>query len=449
MSTKSVSRWLLENLMSGGVQQAEVFMQEGSTLQLEVREGKLESISQAQMAGVGIRSIVNQKLSFVHTSDFSKDVLKQTIKKAISLAEQASPSEFNKLPAESPRKMVMEIFDPEITSISIKRKVELLREMEAAALKHDPSVRRSEHVGYSETSGTVGVFNTNGLSYSYDASSCHLGVSVVAERDGRMETGYEERTSCRFKRLPSPEELGKEAARRAVLLLGSRPVSSQKVPVVFDPQVGFTVLAALAQALRGDNVNRRMSYLGDRVGDKIASELVTIRDNGRLPQGPSSRPIDSEGVSTSDLVLVEKGVLKDFLYDYSSALRAGKKPSGNAVRGSYRDLPQVGFSNYYMEKGSSKPQDIIKDTANGLYVTKLAGWWLGLNPASSDFSSAASGLWIKNGEFSQPVSGVTIASTVLDMLAAIDAVADDLVFKGGISCPTFRVKEMALSGPDA
>ena len=447
MSRKSLSKWLLEQLIAAGAQQAEVFMEEGSTLDLDVREGKLEKISQAQTAAVGIRTIVNQKLSFVYTSDFAKDALMQTVKKAIALAEQASPSEYNKLPTEKPRKIVMEIFDTEMRSVSIKRKVELLREMEAAALKYDPTVKRSESVGYSEVSGTVGVSNTNGLSYSYDASSCHLGASVVAERDGKMETGYEEWTSCYLKRLPSPVELGKEAARRAVVLLGSKSVSSQKVPVVFDPQVGFTLLAALSQALRGDNVNKKMSYLAERLGEKIASELVTIRDNGRLPQGPASRPIDAEGVSTSDLALIEKGVLKSFIYDYSSALRAGKKPAGNAVRGSYKDLPQVGFSNYYMEKGSLKPQDIIKDTANGLYVTKLAGWWLGINPVAPDFSSAASGLWIKSGQFAQPVSGVTIASTVLDMLAGIDAVADDLVFKDAVRCPTFRVKEMSLSGP--
>ena len=449
MSRKSLSKWLLEQLIAAGARQAEVFMEEGSTLDLDVREGKLEKISQAQTAAVGIRTIVNQKLSFVYTSDFAKDALMQTVKKAVALAEQASPSEYNKLPTEKPRKIVMEIFDTEMRSVSIKRKVELLREMEAAALKYDPTVKRSESVGYSEVSGTVGVSNTNGLSYSYDASSCHLGASVVAERDGKMETGYEEWTSCYLKRLPSPVELGKEAARRAVVLLGSKPVSSQKVPVVFDPQVGFTLLAALSQALRGDNVNKKMSYLAERLGEKIASELVTIRDNGRLPQGPASRPIDAEGVSTSDLALIEKGVLKSFIYDYSSALRAGKKPAGNAVRGSYKDLPQVGFSNYYMEKGSLKPQDIIKDTANGLYVTKLAGWWLGINPIAPDFSSAASGLWIKNGQFAQPVSGVTIASTVLDMLAGIDAIADDLVFKDAVRCPTFRVKEMALSGPSA
>lgn len=319
--------------------------------------------------------------------------------------------------------------------------------METAALKSDPLVKRCEDVSYDEVIGTVGVSNSNGLSYSYDASSCHMSVVAVAEKNGRMETGYDDWTSCYFNRLPSPVNLGKEAARRALSLLGSKPVKTQKVPVVFDPEVGFALLAALGQALRGDNVNKKMSYLGDRMGDKIASELVTIRDNGRLPLGPSSRPVDSEGVSTSDLALLEKGELKNFVYDFSSALRAGKKPTGNAVRGSYRELPQVGFSNYYMEKGSQKPADILKGVANGLYVTKLSGWWLGINPTAPDFSSAASGLWIKNGEFAQPVSGVTIASTVLDMLLGIDAVGDDLVFKGGISCPTYRVREMALSGP--
>jgi len=446
MSNKNISKWLLEKLVAAGAEEAEVYTEEGSTLQLELREGKLERISQAQTAGVGIRTIVNRKLSFVHTSDFGKEALAQTVAKAVALAEQASPSEFNKLPIEKPRKIVMEIFDPGLRSIPIKRKVELLKEMETAALKFDPSIRRCEGVSYNEVSGTQGVSNSNGLSYSYDSSSCYLGVVAIAEREGRMETGYDEWTSCYFKRLPSPESLGKEAGRRAVSLLGSKPVKTQKVPVVFDSEVGYALLGALGQALRGDNVNKKMSYLGDRIGQKVASGLVTIRDNGRLSLGPESKPVDSEGVSTTDLALIEKGELKNFVYDYSSALRAGKKPTGNAVRGSYRELPQVGFSNYYMEKGNLKPADIIKSTGTGFYVTKLSGWWLGINPTAPDFSSAASGLWIRNGELAQPVSGVTIASTVLDMLLGIDAIADNLVFKGGVSCPTFRVKEMALSG---
>jgi PmbA protein len=343
----------------------------------------------------------------------------------------------------------MDIADSRIKSIRIKKKIELLKEMEASALAFDPAVKRTEGTWYSEFLGTVEVANTKDLSYSYDRSSCSVDVSAVAEKSGQMETGYAHWSSTHFERLPSPEELGKKAAGRAVVLLDAKPVGSQKVPVVFDPLAGFTLLACLGQALRGDNVNKGMSYLGEKKDEKIGSELVTIHDNGRLSGGPASRPVDAEGVATSDVVLVEKGILKNFLYDYSSAIRAGQKPQGNAVRDGYRGLPGVGVSNYYMDKGPLKPEDIIKDTQNGLFVMKLSGWWVGMNPTAPDYSSAATGRWIRNGKFAEPVSGISIASTILDMLAGIDAVADDLVFSDAVRCPTFRVREMSVSGPGA
>ncbi|KPJ60662.1 MAG: hypothetical protein AMJ46_05210 [Latescibacteria bacterium DG_63] len=449
MARQGLSKWLLEELLSAGAEEAEVYMEGGSRLGLEVLGGKLERVSQAETSGVGIRTIVGGKLSFVYTSDFSKGSLSQVIEKAVSLANQASPDQYNTLPAEKPRKVVMDIADSELKSIRLKRKAELLMEMEASALAYDPSVKRTEGAWYSEFVGKVEVANTKGLSYSYDRSSCGMEIGAVAEKNREMETGSAQWTSTHFKRLPSPEKLGRKAASRAVVLLGAKPVGSQKVPVVFDPHAGFTLLACLGQALRGDNVNKGMSYLGERMGEKIGSELVTLHDNGRLSGGSASRPVDAEGVATSDVVLVEKGILKSFLYDYSSALRAGQEPQGNAVRDSYRGLPGVGISNYYMDKGNLKSEDIVRDTGNGLFVMKLSGWWVGMNPTSPDYSSAATGRWIRNGELAEPVSGISIASTVLDMLAGIDAVADDLVFSDAVRCPTFRVKEMSLSGPGA
>jgi PmbA protein len=444
-----LSKWLLEKLVKAGADEAEVYMEGGSRLGLEVVEGKLERVSQAETNGVGIRTIVDGKLSFVYTSDFSKRSLGQIVEKAVALANQASPDKHNTLPSEKPRKVVMDIADSGLKSIRLRRKIELLKEMEASVLAFDPAVKRTEGTWYSEFLGTVEVANTKDLSYSYDRSSCNVDVGAIAEKSGEMETGYAHWTSTHFERLPSPKELGGKAASRAVVLLGAKPVGSQKVPVVFDPLAGFTLLACVGQALRGDNVNKGMSYLGERTGEKIGSELVTLHDNGRLHGGPASRPVDAEGVATSDVVLVENGVLKGFLYDYSSAIRAGQTPQGNAVRDSYRGLPGVGVSNYYMDKGTLKSEDIIKNTENGLFVMKLSGWWVGMNPTSPDYSSAATGRWIRNGKLAEPVSGISIASTVLEMLAGIDAVADDLVFSDAVRCPTFRVGEMSVSGPGA
>ncbi|UCF78310.1 MAG: TldD/PmbA family protein [Candidatus Eiseniibacteriota bacterium] len=447
MASQGLTKWLLEELEKAGAHEAEVYMQGGSRLELEVVEGKLERVSQADTNGVGIRTIVDGKLSFVYTSDFGRDALGRVVERAVALAGQASADQYNTLPDEKPRKVVMDVFDSGIKSIRLKRKAELLKEMEASALAYDPAVKRIEGAWYSEFLGTVEVANTKGLSYSYDRSSCNMGVGAVAEKNGEMETGHASWTSTHFKRLLSPKELGEIAASRAVVLLGAKPVGTQKAPVVFDPDAGFTLLACLGQALRGDNVNKGMSYLGGRKEEKIGSELVTLRDNGRLQGGPASRPVDAEGVATSNLVLIEKGVLKNFLYDYSSAIRAGASPTGNAVRDGYRGLPGVGLSNYYMDKGTVKPEQIVKNTQNGFFVMKLSGWWVGMNPASPDYSSAATGRWIRNGELAEPVSGVSIASTVPDMLAGVDAVANDLVFSDSVRCPTFRVREMSISGP--
>ncbi|MFH0777675.1 MAG: TldD/PmbA family protein, partial [Candidatus Eisenbacteria bacterium] len=396
--------------------------------------------------GAGIRTIVDKKLSFVYTSDFRRDALARLVERAIALAHEASPDEFNKLPSEKPRKVVMEIFDSELRSISLKRKIALIRDIEAAALAHDALIKRSDGAQYNEFYGTTEIANSHGLLYSFDSSNCTASVGAVAEKDGKMEAGYAQWSSPYFKRLPPPPVLGRKAAHEAVRLLGAKPVPTQKAPVVFDPELGFALLAALGQALNGEEVNKGTSYMADKIGQRIGSDLVTIHDNGRLAQGSVSRPVDAEGVSTSDLVLVEKGILKSFIYDYRSALKAGKKPTGNAVRGGYSNLPGVGFSNHYMEKGASKSEDIIKSTQSGFYATRLSGWWLGLSPANPEFSSAASGLWIRNGELAEPVSGVTIGSTIPDMLAGIDALGDDLVFSGATRCPTFRVREMSISG---
>ncbi len=446
MARSGLSEWLLERLSDSGAQEAEVFAVEGTTLELRVREGKLERISQAQTGGMGIRTIVNRKLSFVYTSDFGRSSLNGVVEKAVALAQQATPDEFNQLPGEKPKRVVMDIFDPELRSIPTKRKTEYLKEMEAAALAHDPAVKKVDGASYFEYWGRVEVANTHGLSFGYDASTCGVGVEVVAEKNGEMETGYAGWNTRHYRKIPSPAALGKEAAGKAVALLGARPVASQRVPVVFSPDAGFALLAALSAALQGDNVNKKVSYLGERLGEKIGSDLVTIHSNGRLPDGPGSIPVDAEGVGTTDLVLFDKGVLKNFAYDYSSALRAGKKSTGSAVRGDYRNVPGIGMSNYYMEKGVKKPAEVIGDTQSGLYVMKLSGWWMGINPASPEFSSAASGRWIRNGELAEPVSRVTIASTLPEMLSGVDSVADDLEFRDTTRVPTFRVREMALSG---
>jgi PmbA protein len=143
---------------------------------------------------------------------------------------------------------------------------------------------------------------------------------------------------------------------------------------------------------------------------------------------------------------MEKGSLRSFLFDTRSALKAGFESTGNATRRSFRDLPAVGNTNLFMDKGNSTPDEIIKSTNRGLWVMSLAGWWVGINPSTGDFSSGAKGLWVEGGEVVHPVRNVTIASNILDMLGSIDAVGNDLYLTDDVSSPTFRVGEMQVGG---
>ena len=134
------------------------------------------------------------------------------------------------------------------------------------------------------------------------------------------------------------------------------------------------------------------------------------------------------------------------MFDTRTARKAGRRSTANARRDSFRDLPAIGYTNLFLDKGTATPDEIVKSTDRGLYVISLAGWWVGINPSTGDFSSGAKGLWVEDGEVAHPVRNVTIASNILDMLANIDMTGDDLYFRDTTSSPTLRVSEMKMGG---
>jgi PmbA protein len=183
-----------------------------------------------------------------------------------------------------------------------------------------------------------------------------------------------------------------------------------------------------------------------RLGEAIGSPLITMVDDPTIPRGVGSRAFDDEGVACGRTVILDKGVLKTFLFDSKAGRKAGYASTGNARRDGFRRLPSVGRTNLLVENGTTSPDEIMKSTDTGLWLVSLAGWWVGINPSTGGFSSGAKGLWIEGGEVIHPVKNVTIASNLLDMLAGIDAVGDDLVLRHETSSPTLRIGEMRVGG---
>jgi PmbA protein len=446
VDSKSVARRLLGLIEKSAADAGEVFLQKSEGVNIEVRDQAVERLRNTQAAGYALRLVVDGRMAFVSSSDMREESLERTVAKGVDLARYSSAAEHNVFPAPSDEDVSVEAFDEKIDSVSIDQKVGLLKDIETLCFAYDPLISKMEGVDYSDRKTETVIANTEGLLSSKISTSFEFGASVIAEKNGDVENGWEGMQSRYFDSLDSPSEIASSACRKAISGLGATTVSTRDVPVIFDRTVAYTVLAHLLRMVNGESIAAGTSMLKDRIGDRIASDLVTVVDDPTLPGLPGSRPFDDEGTPSRRNVLIEEGILKGFLFDVATGLKAGVSSTGNAGRGGFRGLPGVGSTNYYLKAGDQAPEDIVKTTAMGLHVTSLAGWWVGINPTTGDFSSGAKGFWVENGAAVHPVKNVTIASNILTMLAGIDAVGTNLLHRFGTVGPTFRVSEMKVGG---
>jgi PmbA protein len=285
--------------------------------------------------------------------------------------------------------------------------------------------------------------NTMGFVGRYQASSVSFSVVPVAERDGQMQRDYWYSAGRGLSDLLPPEEVGRIAAERTLRRLGARKVPTQEVPVVFDPDTAAELMGTLFRALSGYSVFRNATFLKGRLGETVASPLLTLVDDGRRYRGLGSRPFDGEGLPTRRNVPLEKGVLRYYLCDSYAARKIGARPTGSARRG-VGGGPSVGAFNLFFEAGATPPEQIVAEVERGLLVTDLIGF--GIDLVSGDYSQGAVGQWIESGRVVHPVHEVTIAGNLKQMLLDVDAVGSDLVFHGSSASPTLRVRKMTISG---
>ena len=284
--------------------------------------------------------------------------------------------------------------------------------------------------------------NSRGFAGEYRSSSCSVSAVPVAKLDGHMERDYWFHSSRSFSGLEDPESVGRRAAERTLRRLGSVKVETQRVPVIFEPRTARAFLSNIFDAVEGRGIYRQSSFLTKKLGEQIASANVTVIDDGTMPGLFGTSPFDSEGLPTRRTPVIERGILKNFLLNTYSARKLGMKSTGNASRGITGNAG-VGHGNFYLEAGSRSAGDLIKSVPNGFYVTELIG--SGVNIATGDYSHGAAGLWIRNGELAFPVSEVTVAGTLQQMLMNLEA-GSDLEFRGSVASPTILIGEMTVGG---
>lgn len=426
-----------------GAGAAEIYLETGRELSIDVRDGEIETVGESSSAGVGFRVIVDGKMGFSHCNDLRNDALEDTLKRAIKFARLTTADKNNILPDNKGLSQVEGLFDPELVKVPMKNKIQMALDLEKLAMK-DPRITKSSGASYSEGWGEVYIGSTHGFLKVYKSTSCNIGVSVVAEKGEQKNTGGESCTRRYFEDLAPLEDIASKAARKAWQLLDPVMITTQRAAVIFDPEVAFSLIGGILGALSGERVLQGASFLKDYLNKSFASPLLSIVDDGIRYRGMGSAPFDGEGVPTQKRMLVEQGVLKGFIYNTIVASRAGTASTGNASRRGFTSLPDLGIHNLFVLPGSDGQADIISATSKGLLLKEVTGY--GIDPVTGNFSGGASGFWIENGRVKHPVQGATIAGNAFDILKNIDMMGNDIDMNRAMAAPTFRVKEMQIGG---
>lgn len=425
----------------------EAYAAAGQRTQVRVRGGDVESLTFADSRGVGVRVITGSRVGYAYAADPDEDGVTELVGAARESAGFAEPDEGNALPALVPVEPLTGIYREGQGGVQTSRKVSLALELEQAAVSAHPDVGKVEAAGYGDSVSWVAIASTRGGPLEYGRTDSWVTVSTLAERDGETQTGFSFAIAHQIDELDW-EAAAREAAHRAGRLLGGTKPQSERTAVILDPVAAASFLGVLAGALSAESVLKGRSLLADRVGQEVAAGQVTLVDDGRLLDGPAVAPFDDEGVPTSRTTLIENGVLRGFLHNTYTAVRAGKSSTGNAGRGGYRTVPGVSPSNLYLQPGEATPEEVVGRAARAVYVQEVTGLHSGANPISGEFSVGATGLRVEGGAFSGALREMTIASTLLDVLGSVVAVGNDLRFPvgSGLGAPTVLVAEMTVGG---
>lgn len=447
-SLLALASQVVERARTGGADVAEAIARSGSELSTKVRLGEPELVEEAAHRSIGMRVMKGKRVALTSTSDLTEAGLDRFVKDALELADlsqedpfagPADPSLVTKPPFPD-----LELFDPSGAGIDAAQAIARARQGEAAARAFDPRITNSEGATFSRSAGAAALVLSGGFRGTSRSSFASLSVVPIADDEGGKKRRGFYYTAKRFLAdLDDPEAVGREAARRTLRKLGARKIPTCEAPVVFDPDAARSMIGTFAGCAMGGALWRKSSYLVGREGTRVASDLVTIVDDPLVPRAIGSRAFDGEGVAVRRNVVVEKGMFRTVLCDSYAARKLGKTTTGSAARGSGGSVAGS-TSNYVMQAGDTRPEDVVKATKRGLYVTEMMGF--GFNAVTGDFSRGAAGFWIEDGELAFPVAEVTISLNLDQLLQSIDLVGSELDWRSSTVAPTFRVASMTIAG---
>lgn len=454
------ARRVIQALLSRGGDFGEIYHQANLFVRISLDDGKLEEITAGEDAGAALRLVAGDRAFFA--SGNSEDLgflLNQAEKLAAALElDRNAPTPVPELRAAEVRSVSVVKVPP--APVEMGRKVELLRRAEKAARETDPRVAQFT-ASYGDSSVTVTVANSEGTFACETRVYSTLFGAVIAREGSQIRTGYHSLSETRgfelFDEHP-PEEVGREAARIALVQLSARPAPAGTFTVVLSSKAGGTMVhEACGHGLEGDFAEKSLSIYAGKLGQRVASDLITVVDDGTLPNRRGSTGIDDEGTPSSRVVLIERGILRSYLHSRRTARKLGHRPTGNGRRESYRHLPIPRMRNTLIEPGQTPPEEILSGVKEGIFVCQMGGGEVDI--ASGNFIfNVGEAYRIRDGKIAQPIRDATLIGNGPEVLGSIDAVGTDLGFSVG-TCgkdgqrvpvaeaqPTLRIPRLVVGG---
>ena len=440
--TKNIIIKMLETAKSEGADAAEATLVKNKGVGVEVRLGKFESVEHAEDFQIGLRVFTGQKSASISTGKVDTDAVKALCQRAVAMARLAPADPYIRLA--SKEEQAVELPDLELFD-STEFTTEMLTEM---ALKCEESalgikgITNSEGASAGQSTAEIAIATSTGFTGEYSRSSFSVSASVIAEKDGRMETDYDFCSTVYAEDLIDVKKIGTSAGERTIGKLGAKSALTGQFPVIFDSRVSKSLTGHFASAVNGASVARGSSFLKDKMGQEIASKHITVTDDPLRHRGLGSRRFDGETLPVKQLQLIKDGILQSWLLDLASATQLGLTPTGNATR-SLSSPPSPGTSNCLIENGTVSLEELISDINEGFLVTELIGSSVSLT--TGDYSRGASGFWIENGEITYPVTEATIAGNLKEMFFEMTP-ANDIDLRFSTSAPSIRVDGMMVAG---
>jgi TldD protein len=449
----------LGTAMANGAEFAEVFAENRRSVSASLDDGRVEQVTSSRDRGAGIRVVAGETTGYAYTSDLTEKGLAEAARTAAAAARGGGGGA--KVVALSQAYARPALIERDPASVSTRNKVTLLEAADEAARSVGGEIVQVS-AGYGDSRRSVLVANTEGVYATDEQVRVLMRVTAVASGDAGMQTGYQSMGHTRgwevFDEI-DVEQFARSAARQAITKLSARPAPSGTMPVVIQRGTGGVLFhEACGHGLEADLVAKGASVYAGRVGELVASPLVTLVDNGQMPGEWGTLGIDDEGHPTQHNVLIQDGVLTDYMWDVLRSRREGRPGSGNGRRQSYRHLPMVRMTNTYVLDGTDDPDDIIAATDHGVYVAHLGGG--SVNTASGDFVFGMTEAYlIEGGRITEPLRDGNLIGNGPKVLADIDMLGNDFAMGSPGTCgkdgqgvpvgdgqPTLRVAALTVGG---